>query len=877
MDAEHDDILQRLETLREKAGEFLDKCYFRSAYRVYGEVARLAKTEQKLIHYMHATFHQMDLALDLLQPEITREKAVELIALLESEDRARQIQPDFPAGPYERTIAWMSACAYENLAEATGRLDGYNSEGMHGCITDGIQVCRQTGKLACIRCFREYATEVYTAADDSDMALHYTRSIACHQGEWSDRGNRRWLGSKNEASLLVLDGQLDAAEESLARARQQVSEERVSLPIQAGLRVAADLETILLAGGKLDPAKLEASDGPGLRANRRPLDEFPANDARWRLNDALAACCRQDFTEAIKILTEMDRYLTEQKILNEWFEARLRLIAAHRLAGQDNRVAALARQLDARAQKARDWLTLRRLERLLDVSEPATPLALLAPLATGPFAGGKRTALPVRPPAPTAPAESPAAAPTPAAFVPTPLDEGIRQLYARQQQIRDPKEEEAVRAELLSLPVDHVTHPLDATRLLALSRFLVGDDVQGRPVWDWAEAIARPFAQTAKAQNLLATLGHVLLVRCPRVEEFLTPARVEQLFRQSLDLDPTDPGNFGRAGSFYLFAENLGEAERCLARGFRLLRNNSALAVRLADVYKRTERPRDALAVLDISLREGCEDPNAAWEAGLCAFQIGQFDALLTYFDKFEAMLPGRDWIQYYRALALLEQGKSTEALAAIDEEARRSPEKEFLVTVVRACVLQALGQVDAFRESFHKALVVPLVKVDYLSPRGVENLFSRLWKASLTIPEDDQLRRDLVDRMLAAGVAPDAMFDALRQHGEKSEGVHFYRLLVRQLLDAQWATSPGCLSGQDNWLEYVIQWGVLAQDEDEAARLVLDWQKRCYPMPAEVVNTETDSRSYTDKAGVVWQGLRWGKEPEKEESKGAKAGQQES
>jgi hypothetical protein len=43
---------------------------------------------------------------------------------------------------------------------------------MHGCISDGIQVCQRTGKLECVNCFREYAAEVYLAADDLPMALH---------------------------------------------------------------------------------------------------------------------------------------------------------------------------------------------------------------------------------------------------------------------------------------------------------------------------------------------------------------------------------------------------------------------------------------------------------------------------------------------------------------------------------------------------------------------------------------------------------------------------------------------------------------------------------------------------------------------------------
>src|SRR4051794_1799921 len=95
-----DDVQQRLSALRETAGDFLERCHFGSAYRVYGEVRRLARGENKAIAYMLATFHQMDLSLDLIDPERAREFAVELIALLESPDRARQIQPDLPEYSY---------------------------------------------------------------------------------------------------------------------------------------------------------------------------------------------------------------------------------------------------------------------------------------------------------------------------------------------------------------------------------------------------------------------------------------------------------------------------------------------------------------------------------------------------------------------------------------------------------------------------------------------------------------------------------------------------------------------------------------------------------------------------------------------------------
>src|SRR5262249_46786425 len=103
-----------------------------------------------------------------------------------------------------------------------------------------------------------------------------------------------------------------------------------------------------------------------------------------------------------------DRQLTQQNCLHEWFEIRLRLLAAHRLAGHKDRLMPLARQLHERATQAQDWMTVRRLGRLMAADEKPSPLALLGPLPVGPFAAGA-TALgaglqaPPGPPTPTEP------------------------------------------------------------------------------------------------------------------------------------------------------------------------------------------------------------------------------------------------------------------------------------------------------------------------------------------------------------------------------------------------------------------------------------------------------------------------------------------
>ncbi|MCA9071683.1 MAG: hypothetical protein KDA84_22305, partial [Planctomycetaceae bacterium] len=169
------DVEQHTSELIDRINELRDQCRYRSSSRISRELRRFAKTEKQIIPYLHANFYLMNDAQSLLDVETGIEVAVDTIAFLESEEKARKLQPDLPEDHYYHTVSWMSSCAYDNLATHTAEKEGYNSDGVHDCINDGIQVCRRTGKLECVTCFREYATDVYRAADDLDMALHYAR------------------------------------------------------------------------------------------------------------------------------------------------------------------------------------------------------------------------------------------------------------------------------------------------------------------------------------------------------------------------------------------------------------------------------------------------------------------------------------------------------------------------------------------------------------------------------------------------------------------------------------------------------------------------------------------------------------------------------
>ena len=850
-DSESQDIDQRIADLKKSIADSLQRCHKQSAYRVANDLLRLARREQRLVPLLLAQFEVVNLAQDLYQHQRAREVAIEMIALLESPERARQVQTNYEENEYAQTCAWMTACAYDNLAKHTAELYGLNSDGMHQCIADGIEVCRRTGKLRCITCFREYATDVYLAADDVAMALHHASAVAALP-EGDAAAERRWVGAKDKGRILALTGELPAARDGLVAALRLA--ETFHDPLGARLTTLAYLESVLWLLGDPGAYSSLAGESPGQRA--LPAGEHASQDCMWDYRDAVAACCTGEFDKAIELLAPWDTRFAQDNLANAWFETRLRLIAAYRLAGKKERAEKLIAPLHKRAQKSRDWLTLRRLRRLVDDTEPPTPTAMLASPRVGPFAAAGVSV-------PAAPAETPSnaelAESEAAEQQRSPMSDVFAQMVERLQTSEEDSTKREILQQILALPPADFTDPRDAASFMYLLPYLLDQAAPFDTVWTWGRQAAAPFSQTSFVVNLLATLGDALSSwPDANMSERIDRKHLEELFRQSLDLDADNVLNHARAGAFYLRQENAGEAERCLARAFRLQRNNSNLALQLAEIYQRTDRPRDALGVLDLCLREGGADANAAWNAALIAHQVGQYDSSLTYLDLFESLHPDQPWVGYYRAIAHLERGQPEKALEALSLEEQRNSERPFGTEILRGCAAAALGRREQLREHFECVLAVAWSTIDYFTLQGLTSLFARLWQAAACLPDGDEQFARLEHRLIAAGLAPDALFERRRLAGDTTASVCYYRCVLRQPLDDRWAASPGCLHGQSSWSAYRCLWGILAQDAEEAERLALAQQAECYSLPATVETVEDLKQQYTDKPGIVWQGVRW-------------------
>jgi tetratricopeptide (TPR) repeat protein len=859
---ESDDLEQRFEALFAQIDQLTDECKYKSAVRVANEIRRLAKSEGQLVPYIRGLFIAMNYGVSCLEPETGRDHALELIAILENEDRARQLQPDLPEDEYDWYRSRFSSCAYDNFARAVANIQGFNSEGMHACINDGLQVCRRTGKLECLKCFREYAAEVYEAADDLEMALHNARLGIAHL----DPGphDRRWVGVKEEARLLLLQGQIEEALAGLQRgwSMRETYHDPHAATIEGGML----MKVLLTLNGRESELSQWVTPELSSKFSPPPRGEYAWYDLRADMFESFFAACAGDYPKAIQLLEQWDPQLRRQKCRDEWFHVRVQLIATLRYAGQTERIPGLAKQLEASATEARDYLTLRRLKRVMDPATATTPLALVGDVTVGPFAAPRKeppSPLPTEENVPLAINDVPASITLPLAVEPerppSALAPTIEAFIKELQGATSEPDISAVRAKVIAIPPESVTDDRDASKLLQLIKYSLTRTSDSAAVWAWAEAVGEQFGRMANIICHRAVLG-AILTQFPGDHPAVSADRVTELFRTSMDLDPNSAFAHAQAGTFHLQQGSLSEAERCLSRACRLDRAASAPALQLAEVYSQTDRRRDGLAILDMCLREGTQDPDVAWEAALYAYGLEQYEPVLTYLDRFDQWKPNTPWSGHYRAAALLELERYGEALAAAEADSLVNPEAAYAALVQKVSACAGLVRDAECRTGLQEILATPLSNVTSLSVQGLARLHRRLWMALHVWAPTDPLVESYETFLIGTGLAPNEMFTAIREATGQvpiENGITFYRILMRQTMDDTWKDSVYCMSNEVEWTEYEVVWGVLAVSEEQARRLVVDMQGRAMDRTAEVLGVDEGGDGYTDIPGIVWQGLR--------------------
>ena len=851
---EMDDVERMLERLSNDAMSHINTCEYKTSFDKNAELRMRAKQEGRVQYYVDGTFFQMDQAQYLLEYNTMRERAIELISLLSDHEQLLKIESDIPVDFFEYAVFAMRPCGYENLAEATGSMEGYNSDGLHDCISDGLQVCRSVGKMGCINCFREYACDVYLAADDFELAQHQCQTVVNHEGEWQARGNRRWLGQNKLAWMDTLRGDLAEAKNGFEKALYYTQEPDVSLKLESRFKVLVELDAVLIARGE-EP--------------RLPKDEIfaqlPADnecvlfDMKRAWNRALQAAVAKDYAAAEKILSQWDRTLRSKKATHFWFENRLRQIACKRLTGDIAGAENLAETVEERAKEANDWLTIRRLNDIVGGSNDPSPLGVS--LATKSTAGSVSATIPQDAENKKPERNDPEISPECKEHLDT-LSERLREAMQSNDGDSAVSQILSVVDELTTVTTEQCQNWTDSAcylnMMLSISRIYVGDRTM--VIWKWANKIASEHQKNGYIISLLAAVGHYISRAAEDPENCsITEDRLRQLFKRSLQLVTDGPGTYFRAGEFFESVGDVGESERCYARSFKLARADGDVATKLASLYNDTERPRDALHVLDLCLREGTDYPLVAYHAARTALDLEQYEPMMTYLDRFLEFddIEMNSPVPYLQAVGHLHIGNSEQALESIELESTLS-EGQFHCDVVRACAASEFGDAQTAAEFFEKAVRVPLSQLDYLPPRDVAYLLRLLLKFKAGVSTSTELRTTLENRLLAIGEMPNEYFDAQREQRPTGEELMFYFVLISQPLDESWGQSENCLPVSAEWDHYMAEWGALAENEEQAAEYVLELQSRCYAdVPAIVLEVREESGPYNDSPGVTFQGMR--------------------
>ncbi len=824
------DATERLQALDRRETEFIEQARYLSALRVAKEIRRLAKTERQLVPYIHSTFTIMNHSTDLLDPLAAREAAVELIGILESEDRARSIQPDLPEDEYDHCIYWYTSCAYDNLAKATAWLNGYNSDGMHACISDGINICRRTGKHQCVTCFREYATDVYTSADDLVMAQHYAR--VGWRNEAKGPHDRRWVGARDIANLYLTQGDLSASAEFLDQAWLLADDYHspavAKWETQLRMRV---VRALLGESSKWD----SAIQRPILDSNEKELswpnrDEFPWLYFLQAECEAVELCCAGKPREALSLLAPWATQLKQKRCFDLHLNCqRQQLVALLLSEAAPSQVERAVDEIRKQAQDMRDWLTLHLLDSILEDREPLPPYPMIASPSIGPFASSEpksKTVSTVSAEAPAAENETEAivsampqsgevssgeeqglllpASATPAAkaFLAS-YNEGLQAAWqAAETQTEDHHAElkQLVKlspAQLTDRSVTAIYLEYLKSRWIACSSInLTGSRAEllelAKQVWDFASALGQHHSSSSQVVSEVASIGAAILFdEATEIQEVVDEEEITQLFRTALELDAFDSVSFGKAGRYFRLLENFGEAERCLARSFRLARHDGQTAIRLAELYRVTDRSRDALMVLDTSLREGATEPELYWQAAMTAHQLGMYQESLPYFEMCQQLFSDRDALQYYHVGALLESEKFEQALAVMDtafesttdqSESSTAPSQDddgntddtsmLIDRAHRARALAGMDRLDEARLALQQAMEIRFANVVGLTASGIASIVRHICAVALKLPLDDTLREEVMGLAIESSMVPDEVLSIRRKQGDKESGV---------------------------------------------------------------------------------------------------------
>jgi tetratricopeptide (TPR) repeat protein len=836
---------QELEAVLDKAEELGKRERRRSEMALLMELRQRARAERDLSIFMRASFRVSNGAGALFDHELRRSVALESIALLESRDRAREFQPDIDEGRLGWLVQHFSTCAYDHLARGVGESTGFNSPQLDRVLDEGIAVAHRVGRSSCVGCFRAYAHERARAADDVDMALHYCRAVRQRGGGADDY--RRFHSFRDEANVWIDLGELDRARTVIAEAREYMLDTN-HYPMAP--RTVAFVEARI---ARLRGEPVGVPEYPSVVAPFEP-EENPSRHLGDQLFEALGASLDGRFEEAGALLEYWDRRILKTGDLSEWFTVRLRLLANDARAGRTDRHAKLAAQLRTKARDAHDHSTLRRLDIVEALGKEVWPHVPLVP---------PRRAVAVAVPAAEerAPADAVASEATSAAASPaappekSELRRRLEELGELTAAVRRGGGEPVAASAAVCAFADEIVHGTRSDRLYFLG--CVDEVAAHAPdvdaLWDATRRATVGLEEDALVLTMWSAVAHVLGRReGSTLSERVPKETILKWYEHALELAPDNALVLARKAWFHLQYEDDRSAERLLARSARLDRSNTWVALRLAEVYVRADRPGDALAVLDLAIRNGAENPSTLWEAALLANRLGERRALVGYVDRYRLADPDYSWGRYYLIVGLCGVEDWVRARSELDAARASAPELEYVWSSFEVVVRAVEGGDVA--SAVLRFLALPTRDVESLTVNGFHQALTRAYMAIAARPEHAASARELRARLLRLGLFGYEAANVERRLGDEVEQTGYFDVELHQDLPADWSDEPHRIPSTATWRAFRVTYGILAGTRDEAVELALRVHPSFGGTAAVLVEVRADEKLYKDRRGLYRQ-----------------------
>lgn len=412
---------------------------------------------------------------------------------------------------------------------------------------------------------------------------------------------------------------------------------------------------------------------------------------------------------------------------------------------------------------------------------------------------------------------------------------------------------------------------------LFLLPFLIEEPEELLSAWELTEQWAARFPEDVEIRNLRAAVAGEFQMVLDEWSEIATGEMEEGLeairtalpsrdtigseFLETLALDPKSIPNRLRAAAWSIDQDLLRDALTYLREANTIDPSHPTVALRFSECARLLSLIEEARDVV-LKCLETNEDPELLLEAAILCGETEEWQKSIEFAERYENRKKKPLWARYLRAIACYELGRYDEALSDIQAERLVLKEDEDLhLTALQACVLLKQGSVEEGKALAQRIIEESWVDTTNLPEWSLMEVLKRLWRA-LESTQQSKLAVQLTRRSVVAGVALPEIF--LRQRASEAVqlDLKLFDVTIIQNLPDRWEEHLGCLPGEDSWQAYEVTWRVLAQDSDDAASRVLEWQAIDQATAPIVMDVKWAGDARDDRPGILYQGKRVEAEP---------------